>query len=121
MQRSTHETGKRGEDAAARYLVAAGYRIRGRNIRLGKYEIDIVASDPTDGTLVFAEVKTRSRQSDAYPIRTAVDARKRRAMRRAIIAYVETEQFEGPGRIDLLSVEGERVVEHMRDLGSDFV
>ncbi|MFZ1654421.1 MAG: YraN family protein [Candidatus Moraniibacteriota bacterium] len=53
------EIGKAGEDAAAAYLMAHGYRIRERNyantrgLRLG--EIDIVAEK--HGEIVFVEVK----------------------------------------------------------------
>ncbi|NTW15484.1 MAG: YraN family protein [Candidatus Moranbacteria bacterium] len=55
------ETGRRGEDAAARYLRSKGYRILERNYRNGRGkavgEVDIVASD--DRGIVFVEVKAR--------------------------------------------------------------
>lgn len=47
-----------GEDAAAEYLVSYGYKIKGRNLRYGKYELDIIAEDGS--YLVFVEVKTRT-------------------------------------------------------------
>jgi len=52
------ETGRRGEEIAADYLLKHGYAIRerGRRDRLG--EIDIIAEH--DGSLVFVEVKTRT-------------------------------------------------------------
>ena len=49
--------GQRGENAAAKFLRNAGYKIICRNFRCGVGEIDIVARDGK--TLVFAEVKTR--------------------------------------------------------------
>ncbi len=54
--------GQAGEDRAARYLQHRGYRILGRNVRLGRGELDIIARH---GELViFVEVKThKTRQS----------------------------------------------------------
>ena len=45
---------------AARFLRAQGYRILGRNVKLGKYEIDIIAQE--GDTVAFVEVKTRERK-----------------------------------------------------------
>ncbi len=94
--------------------------MRERNVRFGRYEIDIVAFDRVEKMMVFVEVKTRSNHSFAYPIRTAVDRRKRRAMRLAIARWTLQHDYDGPGRIDLLSVSNGRVIEHLKDLGSDF-
>ncbi len=41
-------------------------------------------------------------------------------MRRAVAAWVLAHQFEGSGRIDILSVCEGRIVEHLKDIGSDF-
>ena len=117
---TTQETGINGEETAAVYLMRQRYDVRERNVRFGRYEIDIVAYDRTEKMMVFVEVKARIRHSDAYPIRTAVDARKRRAMRQAIARWTQKHQYDGPGRIDILSVSGPAVIEHLKDLGSDF-
>ncbi len=50
--------GKMGESHAEIYLLSQGYRIHGRNVRLGKGELDIIAEK--DEYLVFVEVKTRT-------------------------------------------------------------
>ncbi len=116
----TASTGREGEAIAARYLLERGYRIIERNVRLQRYEIDIVAHDMKRAITVFAEVKTRSSHSSAYPVRTAVDPRKRRAMREAVARWVTAHEFEGEGRIDIICVSGGSVVEHIEDVGSDF-
>jgi putative endonuclease len=50
--------GRAGEEAAALYLAAHGYRVRERNVRFRSGEIDMVAEEA--GVLVFIEVKTRT-------------------------------------------------------------
>lgn len=117
---STKETGSLGENIAADYLRAHGYDIRERNVRFRKLEIDIVAYDRALSMTVFVEVKTRRSHSDAYPIHAAVDGRKRRNIRRAVACWIQKHRFEGSGRIDVLSVCDGKVVEHIKDLGSDF-
>ena len=53
-----NELARAGEDLAARYLAACGWRIVGRNVRCGRAgEIDIIAE--RGGVLAFVEVKTR--------------------------------------------------------------
>ena len=51
------ECGRIGEAIACHYLTLIGYGIIERNLRIGRNEIDIVASD--GNCLVFVEVKTR--------------------------------------------------------------
>jgi putative endonuclease len=52
----THETGAAGEDKAAAWLSANGYRIISRNWRTKHGEIDIIAV--VAELIIFAEVKT---------------------------------------------------------------
>lgn len=116
----SHQRGKDGEDAAVSYLQNIGYRIDGRNLRFGRYELDIVAFDPAQNMMVFVEVKTRAHSSDGYPIHAAMTGKKRDTTRRAVFRWGALHDYDGPGRIDLLCVQNERVIEHLYDLGSDF-
>ncbi len=52
--------GAAGEQAAATWYEAAGYRVLARNWRCAAGEIDLVLAAPSAGGLVFCEVKTRS-------------------------------------------------------------
>ena len=52
---STVLRGRRGEDAAARFLEAEGYRIVQKNFRRPTGEVDIVCE--RSGRLIFVEVK----------------------------------------------------------------
>lgn len=60
---NTKIKGKDGEDRAAAFYEAAGFRIVGRNFRVRRGEIDIIAEkcmDTERPLLVFAEVKLLS-------------------------------------------------------------
>lgn len=70
------DKGRSGEDAAAAFLTASGYRVLGRNVRVPGGEIDAVCLDGT--TLVVVEVKRRDSSSFGSAL-AAVDARKRDA------------------------------------------
>jgi putative endonuclease len=80
-------TGKKGEAKARAFLRVHGYRILDKTIRSGKTEIDIVAEHKKTGTLVFAEVKTRSEGQLAAP-RAAVNFKKRENIRKAAQRYI---------------------------------
>ncbi len=55
-------TGMMGENEAVRYLKKNKYKIIGRNVHIGKSEIDIIARK--EDYLVFVEVKTRTVNMD---------------------------------------------------------
>jgi len=77
--------GARGEDAAAKFLKRNGFKILARNVRLSRYEIDIIARE--GDTIAFVEVKTRRSDSFAMPEEN-VDARKQNHIRRAAHVYI---------------------------------
>ena len=59
------ELGKKGEDAAAKFLERHGYQIIERNWHCPAGEADIIAFD--EDMLVFVEVKTRSDIDKGFP------------------------------------------------------
>ena len=82
------ERGARGEKIAARFLRRNGYKILYRNFRArGGGEIDIVCRD--GDTLVFVEVKTRSRDDFGRPIE-AVDSQKQMRISRGGLAWLRS-------------------------------
>lgn len=96
------ELGRRGEDAAALYLVRRGYDILERNWTCFAGEADIIARDGE--ALVFVEVKTRSSVEKGFPSE-AVDAPKRERYEKIALAYLTEESFSDiPVRFDVVSI-----------------
>ncbi len=85
LGRRNRELGRKGEEAAARFLYARGYEILERNWTCFAGEADIIARD--GDILVFVEVKTRRNREKGFPSER-VDARKRDKYERIALAYV---------------------------------
>jgi len=111
------ELGRRGEDEAAVLLSRRGFRILGRNIRNRCGEIDILAMDGDE--LVVVEVRVRSIGEIMSP-EDSVGPNKIRKIVRAGSLLVESRNWQGPWRIDLVAMtvdrKGEWNVEHFRDI-----
>ena len=96
------ELGRRGEDAAARFLDRRGYEIVERNWTCAAGEADIIARD--GDSVVFVEVKTRSNTEKGLPSE-AVDAGKRsRYERIAALFLVDYDVVDVPVRFDVVSI-----------------
>lgn len=96
------ELGKKGEDAAERYLVHRGYEILERNWTCFAGEADIIAKD--DRCLVFVEVKTRKSTERGFPSE-AVNAKKRDRYEKIALAYAS--EYGGSDmqvRFDVISI-----------------
>ena len=111
--------GQRGEQAAAEYLTAAGFRILARNWRCAEGEIDIVAVERH--TLVVCEVKTRSSDRRGTPLESVSRAKRNRLRRLAIRWLTANGVRFGQVRVDILGVvpdqAGGLTVEHVRGVG----
>ncbi len=100
-----HAYGSRSEDQAAAFLEARGYRIRERNARYKVGELDIVADDGE--TLVFVEVRARTRPDQVHPAAT-VTPRKQRQIVRAAMAYCQDHRIaDRMIRFDVVAVLGD--------------
>jgi putative endonuclease len=77
---STHAIGSRAEDAAAQYLSDCGLLVLGRNVRVGRIEIDLVVRDGP--VIALVEVRTRGPGSWVRSL-DSIDARKRARLRSA--------------------------------------
>ena len=108
-------------------LEAAGWLILGRNVRLGRDELDLVAVDPgPPPALVVVEVRRRGRRDFGLP-EESLDHRKRAALRRGIGALLAAGALPDgsplptlPLRVDLVAMDvgpdGSPAVRHHRGI-----
>ena len=102
MSRQRIDLGRAGEEAAAAYLTAQGYRIIDRNFRCKTGEIDIIAGDRE--TYVFIEVKTRQSSRFGAPAE-AVTRQKQKQISRTALAFLSRHNLaDAPARFDVISV-----------------
>jgi putative endonuclease len=109
-RKDTARLGRRGEQLARKELRKRGLKILARNYRCPAGEADLIVLDPATRkelgaeTIAFVEVKTRA--SDRYaPPESAVNADKRRRMRRVADYYLSHRPSRGfHVRFDIVSV-----------------
>ena len=108
--------GKKGEQIARAYLVAADYEILEENWTFGKSEIDLIAYK--DAQIIFIEVKTRSSNSFGDP-EDFVLMPKQQQMTKAADEYIHLMSHQGEVRFDVISIlfnnRGEHVLNHIED------
>ena len=89
-----NELGKWGEETATQLLRDKGYTIVDRDWRSGHRDIDIIARTPDGATLVFVEVKTRTKDDVTRPT-DAVDMKKIKNIAHAANHYVKKNNIDG--------------------------
>ncbi len=110
-----NEIGKQGELLAYTFLQKKGYKIVEQNWRFKRAEIDLIAMDRK--TLVFVEVKTRSREDYGTP-ESFVDAKKEALLLDAANAYMQQIDFDWAIRFDIIAVSLKKqhvIIEHFED------
>jgi putative endonuclease len=110
-------TGSRGEEIAASFLGARGYRIIERNFRCKGGELDIVARDPGDRSLVFVEVKARRDTTYGVP-QQAVTPFKQRQISKAALTWLSRNRLhDSQARFDVIAIlledDGQHSIEHI--------
>jgi putative endonuclease len=120
--------GDAAEGLVARHLTDLGWLVVGRNVRLGREEVDLIALDPgPPRAVVLVEVRWRARRDFGLPEET-LGPRKRAHLRAAAGRLIEGGSLpdgrtlpSGSIRIDLVAVEpstgpgGEPRLRHHRD------
>jgi len=98
--------GRAAEAAAARYLQARGWTLLGRNVRIGRGELDLIVR--RGDVLAFVEVKARRSGSCGTP-EDAVDGRKRRQVARLAELWLAARPWALRGvsdvRFDVVAVD----------------
>jgi putative endonuclease len=116
VRTAAQKVGDAAEALVAAHLVAAGWSVHGRNVHVGRAEIDLIAIDAgPPRTLVFVEVRWRARRDYGLPEET-VGYAKRAHLRAAAFRLLESPASTLPRlpiRFDLIVVEpGGRVRHH---------
>lgn len=83
---------RHAEDRAAAYLRRQGYKILHRNLRLDRFEVDIIVQKKD--TVVFVEVRSRESDAVAAP-EESVNYTKRQHLRTAARHYIARYGQEG--------------------------
>jgi putative endonuclease len=89
------ELGRRAERLVGEYLIAQGFAVLGRNVRVGRLEIDLIAR--RSNLIVFCEVRARLHDRFVAPA-ASIDGRKIARVRRAAAAWLRSER---PGAADV--------------------
>jgi putative endonuclease len=120
VRTSAQQAGDAAERLVASRLADAGWTVLGRNVRVGRHELDLLAVDPgPPAALVIVEVRWRAGREYGLPEET-VDHRKRARVRAAAYGLLDRGSLPGgnalphlPMRFDLVVVEpGDRVRHH---------
>jgi putative endonuclease len=101
---SRAQIGALGEQLAVEHLRSCGLRVIARNWRCRHGELDVIATDPESGGVVFVEVKTRT--SDRFGgVEQAVTPQKLRRLRRLSGLWLAAQDVRWPHvRIDVIGV-----------------
>ena len=99
---STTSVGRGGEARAETYLVEHGYKLLRRNYRSGPREIDLIMQDGE--TVVFIEVKARSKTGYGTPGEFVTPAKRRLLTLAAQAFLIETGRTDVPARFDVVEV-----------------
>lgn len=113
--------GDAAEETVVANLTGRGWQILGRNVRIGRYELDVVAVDPgPPAALVMVEVRWRASRGFGLPEET-VDHRKRTRLRAGAYGLLDRGRFaDGVSvpslalRFDLVVVEPDGRIRHHR-------
>jgi putative endonuclease len=96
------ELGKKGEEAALRFLKKKGYRIIEKNYVCKMGEMDIIAREKD--TLAFIEVKTRT-SAEFGPPQLAVNLSKQRQLSKVALNYLLEKRLEDvKARFDVVAI-----------------
>jgi putative endonuclease len=110
-----NDLGKLGEEMALNYLLKKGYKLKERNYRFIKSEVDLIMYDKD--ALVFVEVKTRQTAEIGEPY-LAVTRRKQKELIKVAHHYIVSKDLDVNARFDIVSIvhnSYRTAIEHIDD------
>ncbi len=115
---NNREIGKIGEDIAVKYLEEQGYKIIERNRHFSRAcEVDIIALEKSNNTLVFIEVKTRKTDFFGTPFE-AITKTKYNHIKTGLFSYLQENPQYKKYRIDAISIllQPKQKIEHLKNI-----
>ena len=107
--KKTYETGLWGEDEAEKYLTREkGMKCLEHRYRNKAGEIDLILMDR--GTVVFAEVKTRTTGDRGNGLAAVNVTKQKRIMNAAILYLMKMKWMDRPIRFDLIEIHGNDIL-----------
>ena len=110
-----NELGKKGEELAIDFLMKSGYKIKAKNWRYLKAEVDIIAQK--ENTIIAVEVKTRSSDYFGDP-QDFITKKKIELLVMAMSEYVISKDLDVEVRFDIIAIiqnqQGTKI-EHLED------
>jgi putative endonuclease len=100
---SSSDRGRRAEDAAAAWLEGQGFEVVARNHATRRGEVDLVCRE--GATLVFVEVRARSRADRGSAAESVTPAKARRVVAAATDWAARHGGLSGPVRFDVVAVD----------------
>ena len=110
-----NELGKLGEQLAVDFLIKKGYKIKEKNWRFQKAEVDIIAQK--ENILAIIEVKTRTTDYFGNP-QDFITPQKIKLLTKAIDEYVVKNDLDVEVRFDVIGIinnKNETKIEHLED------
>lgn len=111
--------GDQGEEIASAFLTARGFRILERNFRCKGGEVDIIAREPGDKSLVFIEVKARRSLAYGVPQLAVTPFKQRQISKAALTWLMKNHQLDSNARFDVIAIllhsDGNHAVEHIKN------
>lgn len=101
-----NDFGKWGEDRAEEFLRQKGYSILARDWHNGHKDIDIVAYDNSDDTLIIVEVKTRHRETVTTALQAVTLKKEKNIIQSAFAFARSTGHFFPNIRFDIITIVG---------------
>ena len=123
LKSSRPELARRGEELVASLLQERGFQICGRNVRVGRLELDVVAR--RGALIVVCEVRSRSSARPVFPAET-IGVKKLARVRRATAIWLREQKLgRVHARIDAAAVVfdgtgGEPRVEYYENVSFPF-
>jgi putative endonuclease len=110
-----HETGKKAEAIAGKYLINQGYQILETNWQSNHQEVDIIARN--DDVLIIVEVKSRRSNYFGNP-EASVTRHKQNMLIKAANHYIALHQLNLEVRFDIIAVlfhDKEHALKHIKN------